>query len=412
MFRRITVPSPKAGRTPTFQARSTTIVAAAIFVFAVFPAAWARDLKIKIPKHSQLTPVQRLNREGVDAIRKHDYEKAEGLFYKAYLYDASDPFTLNNLGYVSELQGNLDRAQKFYALASEQDCDAVVDVSNAKPLEGKPMKYALSGLKDTPMQVNRMNVDAIELLSQHRNFEAKQILQQALALQPQNPFTINNLGVAEEATGNYEEALKDYRQAAASGSSEPVVVTVDRSWRGKPVSAMASDSARDLQRRMQNANNTEAQATLLAFQGVSAINRNDWNAAKVDFLHAYSLNPMSAFSLNNRGYVAEKEGDIETAQFYYSKARRAENAAAHVGLATESSAEGKSLVAVAQDNHLKVSDELDRYRQAARTQTGPVELIPRGAGATNPGTTNPGATNPRPASQPAAPNAGGQPPQK
>lgn len=402
MFRKITVPSPTAIGRRTLQARSATIMAAVAFVFAVFPGAWARDLKIKIPKRSQLTPVQRLNREGVDAIRKHDYEKAEGLFYKAYLYDASDPFTLNNLGYVSELEGNLDRAQKFYALASEQDCDAVVDVSNAKPLEGKPMKYALSGLKDTPMRVNRMNVDAIELLSQRRNFEAKQILEQALVLQPRNPFTINNLGVAEEATGNYEDALKYYRQAAASGSTEPVVVTMDRSWRGKPVSEMASDSARELQKRMQNANGSETQATLLAFQGVSAINRNDWNAAKVDFLQAYSLDPMSAFSLNNRGYVAEKEGDIETAQFYYSKARRAENADAHVGLATDSSAEGKNLTAVAQDNRLKVSDELYRYRQAAREQTGPVELIPRGAGST---------TSSAP-SQPAAPNSGSQPPQK
>src|SRR5258706_9350630 len=68
-------------------------------------SAHAGDLKIPLPQRSKLTPVQRLNREGVDAIRNHRYEKAKALFYKAYLFDPDDPFTLNNLGYVSELEG-------------------------------------------------------------------------------------------------------------------------------------------------------------------------------------------------------------------------------------------------------------------------------------------------------------------
>jgi len=41
----------------------------------------------------------------VDAVRKRNYEKAESLFYKAYLLVPDDPFTLNNLGYISELKG-------------------------------------------------------------------------------------------------------------------------------------------------------------------------------------------------------------------------------------------------------------------------------------------------------------------
>jgi Flp pilus assembly protein TadD len=340
--------------------------------------AWARDFRIALPKHSELTPVQRLNREGVDAVRKHDYEKAEAFFYRAYLYDAADPFTLNNLGYISELEGELDRAQKFYALALEQDCNAVIDLSNAKHLEGKPMTYALGGLKDVPMRVNRMNVEAVELLSQDRNFEAADLLQQALTLEPRNPFTINNLGVAKETTGDFEDALKYYDQASGAHSSEPVVVTLQRSWRGKPVSEMASNSARELRLRMRNLDTVQARAALLTFRGVSAINRNDWPGAKRDFLEAYSSDPGSAFSLNNMGYVAEKNGDIETAQFYYSKARQAGDAEARVGLATERSAEGQHLAAVATESHLKVNRELDLYRQAARMQTGPIELIPRG----------------------------------
>ncbi|MHB1958741.1 MAG: tetratricopeptide repeat protein [Acidobacteriaceae bacterium] len=339
--------------------------------------AWARDVRVTFPKRSELTPVQRLNRQGVDAVRKHQYEKAEAIFYKAYLYDAADPFTLNNLGYVSELEGKLDRAKEFYALASQQDCDARIDLSNAKQLEGKPMTYALNSLQDVSMRVDSMNVQAVELLSRERNFEAELLLRKALALQPQNPFTLNNLGVAEEATGNDEEALQHYDAAASLRSLEPIIVTLDRSWRGKPVSRMAAESARRLRGRMQDIDNAEARARMFTLRGVSAANRNDWTAARQDFLQAYSLAPDSAFSLNNLGYVAERDGDLETAQFYYSKARKADDASARIGLATQRSYEGKHLVAVAMQNGQKVDGEIDRYSQAARKQTGPIQLLRR-----------------------------------
>src|SRR5438270_1550281 len=106
--------------------------------------AQAGDLKITIPRRSTLTPVQRLNREGVEAVRKHNYSKAEQLFYKAYLFDPDDAFTLNNLGYISELQGQIDRAQRFYALAGEQSSEAVIDRASARRVEGRLMKDALA----------------------------------------------------------------------------------------------------------------------------------------------------------------------------------------------------------------------------------------------------------------------------
>src|SRR5882724_13055887 len=106
--------------------------------------AQARDFKITLPKRSHLTTVQRLNQEGVEAIRKHGYEKAETLFYKAYLLDPDDPFTLNNLGYISELQGQVDRAQRFYQLAGQQASDAVIERASAQRVEGRPIKEALA----------------------------------------------------------------------------------------------------------------------------------------------------------------------------------------------------------------------------------------------------------------------------
>ena len=336
--------------------------------------AQAKDIKVTIPKRSHLTPVQRLNREGVDAIEKHNYEKAETLFYQAYLFDPADPFTLYNLGYVSELNGQLERAQKLYGLASEQATDAVIDRTSAKQLEGKSMREAFGSLKDVPMQVNRMNVEAIRLISQGRAQEAIVVLQKALTIDPQNTYTLNNLGVAKEARGDYSEAMKYYMAAANSHSTEPVMVTLDRAWRGKPISEMAANSARRLSERMQNSASAQAQAALLTVQGVSATNHNDWPTAREDFMKAYSLNPNSAFSLNNIGYLAERDGDLETAEFFYERARQAQDARAKVGLATRQTAEGMQISAVASDSDNKVDDKITAENAARRQHPGPVEL--------------------------------------
>jgi Flp pilus assembly protein TadD len=337
----------------------------------------AQNLKISIPKHSQLTPVQRLNREGVEAVRKQQYQRAEGIFYKAYLYDPSDPFTLTNLGYIAELQGQLDRAQHFYKLASEQGANAFIDLSNEKELQGKRMSYALDSLRDAPMQVNRMNFDAMNLLSQNRGLEALTLLQTALKLDPQNAFTMNNLGVASEAVGDYDQALIYYQEASAARSNEPAVVTLTGAWRGRPVSQMAAANEQRLRERMQDLNNNQAKSALLASRGVAAINRNDWHTARQDFVQAYTLNPYSAFSLNNAGYVAEHDGDIETAQFFYAKAQQADDAHTAVGSATQHGAEGNPLVAVATNNDQETENKLEQEREARHRQTGPIELLHR-----------------------------------
>ena len=334
----------------------------------------AADLRVTLPKRSALTTVQRLNREGVDAVRKQHYEKAETLFYKAYLFDPADPFTLYNLGYVSELQGQVERAQKFYGLATEQATDAVIDRSSAKQLSGKSMKDAFGVLKDVPMQVNRMNVEAIRLLSEGRAPEADLLLQQALALDAGNLFTLNNMGVAKEARGDFDDALTYYVAAANAQSPEPVIVTMNRAWRGKPVSKMAADSAKKLRTRIQNATSDQSRAALLSMRGVAATNRNDLSAAQQDFLEAYALDPGSAFSLNNLGYLAESDGDLETAQTYYAEARKAKNANLRVGLATRQSVEGMHLLAVASDNDQKVDHKISQENQARRLESAPIGL--------------------------------------
>jgi len=350
-----------------------------------FHAAWARDtLTITIPKHSSLTLVQRLNRQGVEAVKKHDYATAAKLFYKAYLFDPSDPFTLNNLGYISELEGQLDRAGKFYKLAAQQGSNANIDLSNVKSLQGEPMQAAFTGLQDGPMRVNRINLDAVNLLSEGRSFEAASILQQALSLNPHDPFTLNNLGAATEATGDLGGAMKYYTAAANSQSHEVVAVSQNRTWQGKSVSDMASANVMRLEGQSQGSSPQGSEAALLSLQGVFAENENDWTTAKSDFMKAYALDPTNAFSINNRGYVAEREGDLESAQFFYQKARQADGADFAVGLATNQSAKGQALSQVAGQSENQVDGALDVYSRERRGQPGSpvsIELTPRGGGA-------------------------------
>jgi Flp pilus assembly protein TadD len=354
----------------------------------------AGDLKISLPRRSQLTPVQRLNREGVEAIRKHRYNKAEDLFYKAYLYDPGDPFTLNNLGYVSELQGQVERARKFYELAAEQASDAVIDLANSPRLRGQPMQNALNNLQDLPMQINQQNIEAIRLLSEQRALEAADLLQRTLKLSPQNPFTLNNLGLALECEGDFNGALQYYTLAAQAHSDQPVVVTLSPSWRGKPISEMAAASVKRLRQRLDR-ESPQAQAARLNLLGVGALNRNDWSDADRDFRQAYTLDPQNAFSLNNIGYLSEKYGDLETAQFFYEKAKSAANANALVGVASKSSARGMKLSQVAGEGDQKVDDVIAAEIERKRRESAPIQLKRRdnqpidGTDETAPGPTSP-----------------------
>lgn len=346
------------------------------------PPLRAKDrIVLNIPLRSKTSPVQRLNREGVELVKKNQYEKAEALFYRAYLYDPSDPFTLNNLGYVAEMQGQTEQAHRYYELAVKQGCSAPIDMSSIHALEGKPMRAALDNLEDKPMHVNRMNLDAMHLLAQGRGFESITLLQQALKVDPQNPFTLNNLAVSYEAIGDYEDALKNYNTVANLHSSEQVTVTQDRHWRGKSISDMARDSARRLSKRLEGMPPQELAAIRYNVRGVFEENQNQWGAARQDFLRAFAADPENAFSLNNRAYVSERDGDLETAQFYYQKAWKSTDANLMVGLATQQAAEGRRLFTVANDSNTKVDNALNVYSRGRRNQNAPVELTPRGAGA-------------------------------
>jgi len=388
------------------------LFASLLFVFFV-QTALAGDLKIPLPSRSQVTPVQRLNREGVEAVRRHQYQKAKNLFYRAYLYDPDDPFTLNNLAFVSEVEGQVDRSLEFYQLASRQSTNAIIDQASSRDLKGRPFQYALNGNEIS--QNNRANIRAVQLLSRDRPFEAEKLLRDALKSDPHDAFTLNNLGVAKEAEGDLEAAVNYYQEAERSDSNQPAILTLNRKARNRSVSQIAADNLKRARGRVED-ETAEQHAARLSFQGVAALNRNDWRVADEKFRAAYALDPYSAFTLNNLGYVAEMGGDPETAEFFYQRARRAPGADARVGLATRQLAKGAKLAQVSGENDQKVTSRLAQEDRARRSESSPVELKhrdnspviePAGPAVTPPGL-QPSST-PAPPAQPNSP-PGFQPP--
>lgn len=340
------------------------------------PNAHAGDLKIPIPQRSKLTPVQKLNREGVEAVKKHRYERARTLFYKAYLFDPDDPFTLNNLGYISELEGNAESARRFYSLAQQESSSAIIDKASSPLAKGQTVRTVLASTGDFT-QTNVANRESIRLMSQGRASEAQAVLQRALESNPRNAFTLNNIGVVSEMQGDLEKASKYYGDAAvAPQSGEAVIIASDSAWRGKPISQMANANARRVRERLQ-AEGRETSAARISLRGVAALNRNDPEDAKKFFERAYTLDRNYSFSLNNLGYLAEMNGDYETAQWYYEKARNGTRRDRPAGLTSRSSADGMKLVRIATDNTQKVDSRLAAEHRARRQQRGPIELRPR-----------------------------------
>jgi Flp pilus assembly protein TadD len=339
------------------------------------PFARAADLRINIRKHTEATPVQKLNREGVKEIQKHHLDRAEKLFYRAYLIDPDDPFTLNNLGYISELQGNVERAQRYYKLAAkENNSETVIAEASAHKLQGHKLSEITGAYGSLELQVNRGNIQAMTLLQQGRNQEAEDVLRDTLKLDPRNPFTLNNLGFAMEGQGDLESALRYYNDASLTHSSEPVVVALDPRWRGKPISDIAFRNEESVRQRLASEQSNQDRAARLNVEGVSALNHNETDKALDYFRQAYKFDPQNAFSLNNMGYVSEAFGDQETADEFYNAARRGNQAGTPVSAASHHEMVGEAVAQVADSNAQGTEANLQAEAEVRRRSHAPIIL--------------------------------------
>jgi Flp pilus assembly protein TadD len=340
----------------------------------------ASNLKIPLPsRRSVSTPSQKLNRDGVAELKHGHQEKAKRLFYRAYLLDPDDPFTLNNLGYVAELEGDADRALRYYALAARDHTDAVIDESSESALKGKPLDAAFRQVQGSEQEVgkieiNKINERAIVLLQKGHVFEARNLLRSELPRHPRDPFLLNNLGYTMESVGDIEGALRFYSAAASVHSTQPVVLTPRVKWRGRPISEVANANAAALSEQIARGEGVEAATARLNLRGVAALNDNNPSAAREFFLQAYQRDAQNAFTLNNLGYITELAGDREAAEMYYEAARSGRDANDRVSYATRLDAEGRKIDNLANNNQLDVESTLKAIQETKRRERRPIEL--------------------------------------
>jgi len=128
---------------------------------------------------------------------------------------------------------------------------------------------------------------------------------------------------------------------------------------------------------MAKGEDTDARATRLNLRGVAALNHNDTLSAQKLFAEAYTLDPKNAFTLNNIGYVAELNGDRETAEMYYEAASSAAQASERVTYATRLDAEGRKVGALAGDIKREVDSALKAIREVKRRARRPIGLTRR-----------------------------------
>jgi len=339
----------------------------------------AGDFRISLPKHSHVTPVQQLNREGVKEAKRGHLSKAKERFVKAYLLDPNDPFTLNNLGYIAELEGDVDRALRYYQLAAGTSTEAVIDEATSSGLKGQPVIAAFQSSQASAYQTNQANFQAMALIEKGRVFEAELALKRAVHVDPQNPFLLDSLGYVMESEGDLNSALRYYSEAEALHSDERVFLTPVKKWRGKPISEVAGRSASAIRDAIAKGEDTQAQVTRLNLQGVSALNHADAENAQKHFSDAYRLDPSNAFTLNNIGYIDELNGDQESAEMYYDAARTAEQANDRVTYSTRSDVEGRKIGSLAQTNQGDVNATLKAIQQRKRRAKHPIQLMVRGA---------------------------------
>jgi Flp pilus assembly protein TadD len=297
---------------------------------------------------------------------------------KAYLLDPNDPFTLNNLGYVAELEGDVDRALRYYQLAADTSTEAVIDEATSEGLKGQPVVAAFQSSQASAYQTNKANFQAMSLIEKGRIFEAELVLRNAVHVDPQNPFLLDSLGYVMESEGDLRSALQYYLAAEALHSDERVFLTPVKKWRGKPVSEVAARSASAVREALEKGEDTEARVARLNLQGVSALNHADASDAQKHFSDAYRLDPTNSFTLNNIGYIDELNGDRESAEMYYDAARTAQQANERVTYSTRSDAEGRKIGSLAGTNQGDVNATLKAIQQRKRRVKRPIQLMVRG----------------------------------
>jgi tetratricopeptide (TPR) repeat protein len=93
-----------------------------------------------------------LNVSGVSAINRNDLKAADEDFRKAYALDPNNAFAINNIGYLSEIEGDRETAEFFYEKAQTVNgANQAVGLATRRSAEGVRLSQVAAD-SDTKVQ--------------------------------------------------------------------------------------------------------------------------------------------------------------------------------------------------------------------------------------------------------------------
>jgi Flp pilus assembly protein TadD len=101
---------------------------------------------------SREVKVAELNIRGVSAVNRNDMKAADQAFRSAYALDPNNAFAVNNIGYVSEIEGDRETAQFFYDKAQTYaGANATVGLATRRTAEGSKL-FQVAAQNDTKVE--------------------------------------------------------------------------------------------------------------------------------------------------------------------------------------------------------------------------------------------------------------------
>ncbi|WP_136796474.1 type II secretion system secretin GspD [Desulfosediminicola ganghwensis] len=131
------------------------------------------------------------------------------------------------------------------------------DIASVTLKKEDKMEEVMPGAKETIYRVPNKNHAMIltergfEYLVQERNVEAREYFEEALELDPENPYTLLNIGVIEEREGNYPAAAQYYQKVITTGTTATALEASDSSKEGLSLVQIARENIERL-RQTQN----------------------------------------------------------------------------------------------------------------------------------------------------------------
>jgi tetratricopeptide (TPR) repeat protein len=183
----------------------------------------------------QFVPKSQSNR-GVSMFQQGRYAEALQYFEQAKISDPANPDTYYNLastyhklGVAAKDPKMIDNAERMYNTCLEMSpnhVDCYRGLSILLVDKGQPDK-GFTLLKDWAMKNPGLSDPRIELAKLHQEFNqnkvAEQYLNEALAMDPNNPRAWAAKGRSREASGDLMMAIQNYEQSLALNAAQPEV---------------------------------------------------------------------------------------------------------------------------------------------------------------------------------------------